>query len=65
MILGGEFHARDARILLLLEFFETVELFELHVEYMVILQDVITLFSNLNHSTNDLIFDEKRMEAEG
>ena len=49
---------------MLLEFLESVELFKLHVEDVIVLQDVVTLFAYLDHGSNDLILDKERMETE-
>ena len=64
LLTSVEFHCGNARILLLLEFFQAIELLELHIEDMVLFEDGIAFLSDLNHSTDDLILDEERIEAE-
>lgn len=48
----------------MLEFLESVELFKLHVEDVIVLEDVVTLLAYLDHGSNDLILDKERMETE-
>ena len=44
---------------MLLEFLESVELFKLHVEDVIVLEDVVTLLAYLDHGSNDLILDKE------